>query len=108
MNFTKFSAAMLCGLVAAFGLVNAQASEEEIVEFNEKSYAEVAPIEGRCDTSAAVPLGEHMENTMITSINSVDAKIKMMQSMMAANPMSVRDMMSMMVAKKSGPARADI
>ena len=39
-------------------------------------------------------------NTVVDKIVSAEAKMKMMQSMMMGNPMSLRDMMSMMVAKK--------
>lgn len=39
-------------------------------------------------------------NTVTTSVISAEAKLNMMQTMMMANPMSLRDMMNMMVAKK--------
>ncbi len=90
--------------VMAMGIsVNAQATEEEIIEFNKKSFAQTAPVDGRIDlTTITVPTRpkeDYIENTMLEPI-SADAKMKMMQAMMAVNPFSVRDLMNFMVAKK--------
>ncbi len=48
----------------------------------------------------AAPEKDVPPNTVVDKIVSAEAKMKMMQSMMMGNPMSLRDMMSMMVAKK--------
>jgi len=50
-----------------------------------------------------MPAGSKKEitpNTVVQKVITADAKMNMMQSMMMGNPMSLRDMMSLMVAKK--------
>ncbi|MCP5073166.1 MAG: DUF302 domain-containing protein [Rhodobacteraceae bacterium] len=83
--------------------VNAEETAEEITEFNKKSYVEEAPIKGRIEAgSAAVPTRpkeNYRKNTMLQPL-SAEAKMRTMQTVMATNPFSLRDMMNMMVAKK--------
>ena len=103
MNITKYALGTLVGALAMATLVHAQESEEDIIKYNEKSYADTAPVDGRIDlSSVAVPTRpqvDHVENTMVPII-SADAKMKFMQTIMAGNPFSVRDLMGFMVAKK--------
>jgi uncharacterized protein (DUF302 family) len=77
--------------------------EEEINQFNLMSYARAVPITERIDLSTVSiptrPKEDYVENTMLAPL-SADAKMKFMQTLMAANPFSVRDMMNFMVAKK--------
>ena len=83
---------------------SAQETEEEIMEFNAQTYVETAPIEGRVplDELSGIPTRpkeDYRANTMLPPISS-HAKMRAMQTMMAANPFSLRDMMNFMVAKK--------
>jgi len=94
------------GVLATFTLTtfaSAQPTEEEIIQFNDKSFTETAPIDGRIDLSTVLvptrPKEDYISNTMLEPI-SAEAKMKFMQTIMAGNPFSVRDMMNFMVAKK--------
>lgn len=101
-------AKLLSGITAAFvlsaGAVLAQASEAEIIEFNARTLAGEAPIVGRVELGGGSfiptrPKEDYIENTMLEPI-SADAKMRFMQTIMATNPFSLRDMMNMLVAKK--------
>jgi uncharacterized protein (DUF302 family) len=79
-------------------------TEEETLEFNKQSYAPKSAFEGQVksgDMPMAItrPKQQYRKNTMLEPITA-EAKMRMMQSMMAVNPFSVRDMINMMVAKK--------
>jgi len=94
------------GVLATFALTtfaSAQPTEEEIIQFNDKSFTETAPIDGRIDLNTVMvptrPKEDYIANTMLEPI-SAEAKMKFMQTIMAGNPFSVRDMMNFMVAKK--------
>ncbi len=104
MKLYKFLVAITTILAISTSALNAQETEEEILKFNEKSYMEEAPIKKR------VPLGEvghiptrpkedYKKNTMLEPM-SATAKMRFMQTIMATMPFSLRDMISMMVAKK--------
>jgi len=97
-----FLAALLCSPVNAE--VKTNMTEEEITEFNKQSFEEKSAFEGRITEEnkpwvPTRPTQEYRKNTMLEPI-SAQAKMRMMQSMMAVNPFSVRDMINMMVAKK--------
>ncbi|MCP3671706.1 MAG: DUF302 domain-containing protein [Gammaproteobacteria bacterium] len=97
-----FVAVLLCSSVNAE--VKPDMTEEEIMEFNKQSYAPKSAFEGRVksgDMPLAItrPKQQYRKNTMLEPITA-EAKMRMMQSMMAVNPFSVRDMINMMVAKK--------
>ena len=97
-----FIAALLCSPVNAE--VKPNMTEEEIMEFNTHSYEPKSAFEGRItDKNKPVmptrPKQQYRKNTMLEPITA-QAKMRMMQSMMAVNPFSVRDMINMMVAKK--------
>lgn len=84
--------------------VSAQMTEEEIIAFNAQSYFTGTPditerpsIESLLGDSAIV---ERPANSMIPPTMSAETKMKAVQTMMAANPMGLRDMMNFMVAKK--------
>ncbi len=104
MKLYKFLVAITTILAISTSALNAQETEEEILKFNEKSYMEEAPIKKR------VPLGEighiptrpkedYKKNTMLEPM-SATAKMRFMQTTMATMPFSLRDLISMMVAKK--------
>ncbi len=104
MKLYKFLVAITIILAISTSALNAQETEEEILKFNEKSYMEEAPIKKR------VPLGEighiptrpkedYKKNTMLEPM-SATGKMRFMQTIMATMPFSLRDMISMMVAKK--------
>ncbi len=104
MKLCKFLVAITTIFAISTSALNAQETEEEILKFNERSYMEEAPIKKR------VPLGEighiptrpkedYKKNTMLEPM-SATAKMRFMQTIMATMPFSLRDMISMMVAKK--------
>ncbi|MEE9387437.1 MAG: DUF302 domain-containing protein [Paracoccaceae bacterium] len=104
MKSFQYVVGPLVGLLAMAGVASAQATEEEITEYNAKSFVSGdAPVQGRTDLTSMVmptrPAEDHVENTMVP-IMSADAKMKFMQMIMAGNPLSVRDIMGFMVAKK--------
>ena len=92
-------------LVLMAGAVSAEEqTEEEIKAFNAQTYfhgeapvPDRVPVEG--NPMPTRPAEDYPKNTMMPPI-SAEAKMKFMQSMMAGNPFSLRDMMNMMVAKK--------
>ncbi len=93
-----FTAALLCSPV------NAEVTEEEVLEYNKQSYEKNPTVieHTKPENMAWIPTRpkeKYRKNTMIDPI-SAQAKMNMMQSMMAVNPFSVRDMINMMVAKK--------
>ena len=97
-----FVAALLCS--PANAEVKPNMTEEEIMEFNKQSYEPNSAFKGRITDEnkpwiPTRPTQEYRKNTMLEPI-SAQAKMRMMQSMMAVNPFSVRDMINMMVAKK--------
>lgn len=85
------------------GTSQAQETEEEIMEFNTQSYLEQAPVGQMPENAVSMmptrPAENYPINTMMDTI-SAEAKMRFMQSMMATNPFSLRDMINMMVAKK--------
>ncbi len=104
MKSFQYAIGSLVGVIAMAGIAGAQATEEEITEYNDKSFMSgAAPVAGRIDLSTVMmptrPAEDHVENTMVP-IMSADAKMKFMQMIMAGNPLSVRDIMGFMVAKK--------
>lgn len=96
-------------LAAAVGFAPAAAVAQEetgdaIHAFNAQSYFHgEAPVPERADEGASVmptrPKEDYPKNMMMPPI-SAEAKMKMMQTAMAANIFSLRDMMNMIVAKK--------
>ncbi len=97
-----FIAALLCSPVNAE--VKPNMTEEEIIEFNKQSYEPNSAFKGRITDEnkpwvPTRPTQKYRKNTMLEPI-SAQAKMRMMQSMMAINPFSVRDMINMMIAKK--------
>ncbi len=104
MNILKLSAGIAVSMVMTSGFALAQDTEEDVLKFNEKSYATEAPITERIDLGKVRgiptrPKENLRKNTMVEPM-SADAKMKFMQSIMAVNPFSVRDLMGFMVAKK--------
>jgi len=103
MNAAKYAMASVVGAIAMGSVALAQDLEEEISQFNLMSYAQAAPITARIDLSTVAiptrPKEDYIENTMLQPL-SADAKMRFMQTIMATNPFSVRDMMNFMVAKK--------
>ncbi|MCP5087635.1 MAG: DUF302 domain-containing protein [Rhodobacteraceae bacterium] len=81
----------------------AQDIEEDIQRFNEMSYMDEAPVKSRVEAGESGiptrPKENYQKNTMLQPL-SAQAKMRMMQTVMATNPFSLRDMMNMMVAKK--------
>jgi uncharacterized protein (DUF302 family) len=92
-------------LVLAASVATAQdETEDEIRAFNAQSYFHgEAPVPDRVAVGAnpmpTRPAEEVRRNTMMPPI-SAEAKMKMMQTAMAGNVFSLRDMMNFMVAKK--------
>ena len=94
-------------LLISGGMASAQQTEEEIMKFNSFSYMHEDP-----PIKEPVLVKEGMvkmptrskevfeKNTMVEKIMSAEAKMNAMQNFLAANPMSMRDMMSLIVAKK--------
>jgi len=85
-------------------VASAQMTEEEMIAFNEQSYfkgtpgiTERPPIESLTEDQA---VSERPVNSMIPPTMSAETKMKAVQTLMAANPMGLRDMMNFMVAKK--------
>ena len=104
MKLTAFisSLAITAALISSPAL--AQDTEEEINEFNAQTYfSGTPPVDGQIDLGTVTvptrPKEDYRENMMLEPL-SAEAKMRMMQSMMLANPFSLRDMISMMVAKK--------
>jgi uncharacterized protein (DUF302 family) len=95
------SLSVAAALIAA--PVFAQESEDEITEFNAKAYFwGDAPVLERPSGATILPTRpkeDYQPNMMLAPL-SAEAKLKFMQTMMMANPLSLRDMVSMMVAKK--------
>ncbi|MGV6811741.1 MAG: DUF302 domain-containing protein [Brevirhabdus sp.] len=101
-SFAKFVAAASVALTAGFGAVAQEAEEFD----NSLTYAGpdagVGP-DWMPEGGYQMPAGSKQDfppNTVQTSVISAEAKLNMMQTMMMANPMSLRQMMNMMVAKK--------
>lgn len=104
MKSKAIVATLASALLLTVPAASAQDTEEEIMEFNEKSYMEEAPINGRVPMEQLSgiptrPAEEFRPNTMMEPI-SAEAKMRMMQTMMLTNPFGLRDMINMMVAKK--------
>jgi len=103
MNITKLAVGTATALLFSVGALSAQETEEEIMDFNAQSYLLEAPITERVDPGSSImptnPAQDYVANTMLAPI-SAEAKMKLFQTMMALNPMSLRDMMNLMVAKK--------
>ncbi|MCF6305690.1 MAG: hypothetical protein L3J33_09990 [Rhodobacteraceae bacterium] len=79
-------------------------TEEEMIAFNAQFYFTGTPditerpsIESLLEGASMV---ERPANSMIPPTMSAETKMKAVQTMMAANPMGLRDMMNFMVAKK--------
>ncbi len=104
MKITAAIAASVISLSVGSCPAFAQETEEEIMEFNAKTYVETAPIEGRIPLedlpgTPTRPKEDIRPNTMLEPLSGI-AKMRMMQTIMQGNPFSLRDMMNMMVAKK--------
>ncbi len=103
MNIFKGAIAVFAAsfLVTA---ASAQMSEEEMIAFNEQSYFKGEPrITERPaidSLTGTVALAERPDNMMSPPTMSAKTKMIAVQTMMAANPMGLRDMMNFMVAKK--------
>lgn len=96
---TKTIAAVLAMAISVPAF--AQETEEEIMEFNSRTYMEEAPIPERVPPSGfpTRPAEDYVPNTMMEPI-SAEAKMRMMQTFMATSPFSLRDMINFMVVKK--------
>ena len=99
--------AIMAGMIAIAGSVNVQAqeeTEEAVQKFNSQSYQEKSGVTAPTNNSGFYkiptrPKEDYKTNTMFPPI-SAEAKMRAMQSMMAINPFSLRDMINFMVAKK--------
>lgn len=100
-NMLKAIATSILALTVS--IASSQETEEEILERNQKSYLSETPLEtSNISDSTLIPTRpkqSFVPNTMMEPI-SAEAKMRFMQSMMATNPFSLRDMMNFMVAKK--------
>jgi len=101
-SFAKLIATAAIAASAGFGAVAQEAAEFD----NSLTYAGpdagVGP-DWMPEGGYEMPAGSKQDvppNTVQTSVISAEAKMNMMQTMMMANPMSLRQMMNMMVAKK--------
>ncbi len=102
LGMTVLTAALIFG-----GAAYAQETEEEIMKFNRLSYMhEAPPMKGPVGPKEGTikmptrPKEVFRKNTMVEKIMSAEAKMNAMQNFLAVNPMSMRDMMSLIVAKK--------
>ena len=103
MNVFKSVIAVFAA-VSVTTAASAQMTEEEMIAFNEQSYfhgtpdiAERTPI---ADLIAESEIIDRVDNTMIPPVMSAETKMKAAQTMLAVNPLGLRDMMNFMVAKK--------
>ena len=104
MKLSHFVSSLAISATLFTGSVIAQETEEEVMEFNNKSFfSGEAPVSERIDLSTVTvptrPKEDYKTNMMLEPL-SAEAKMNMMQSMMMLNPFSLRDMIAMMVAKK--------
>ncbi len=104
MNLFKILITITAVLAVTTSALYAEESEEDILEFNEKSYVEEAPVKMRVPLAGighipTRPKEDYKKNTMLEPM-SATAKMRFMQTIMATMPFSLRDMISMMVAKK--------
>jgi len=101
MGSVKIKLVVMLIFSAIAGIAHSQESEDEIQELNQKTYyapgtGVVAPASTLVPTR---PKQDYISNTMMAPI-SAEAKMRFMQSMMATNPFSLRDVINLMVAKK--------
>jgi len=103
MGLNIVKAFLTAMLIMPIGTTFAQDCEEDIIERNQKTYVSETSVPYSENANTTViptrPKQEFTPNTMMDSI-SAEAKMRFMQSMMASNPFSLRDIINLMVVKK--------
>ena len=97
-------AVTLAAVLLGAGPALSEETEEEILKYNSQTYLKEPLVKQQLDNTGYFkiptrPKEDYRKNTMMPPI-SAEAKMRAVQSMMMLNPMSLRDMMNFMVAKK--------